>query len=156
MNVDRTEAAAARPVTFWLTVWCALPTAGGWGPPPDWLSSCIADEQASRLQTPGSLERQHHVQSHWYGYDWGLFPFSLRCISDRKSSSRGRRCWIHIFCGFLFVALQHGLYRRRTGRTISKHCIVGLLITARGRMAGDAWSYCVCSETPTLFSSRKK
>lgn len=156
MNVDRTEAAAAYQwPSDCLTMWCALPTAGGWGLSPDWLSSRITDEQAPPAANLGSLERQHHVPS--INVDT-TGHFLLRCISEK--SSRGHQCWIHIFCGFLFVALQQDLYCTKEDWMDNEwtlHCGTFDKKTTAGRhMANDEWSYCVCSDTPTLFSSRKK
>lgn len=106
MNVERTEAAAAHQwPSDCLTMWCALPTAGGRGPSPDWLSSCITDEQARLAANSGSLEGQHHVPS--INTDT-IGIFLLKCISEKKQ--QGPSMLDPYFCGFLFVTLQQDLY----------------------------------------------
>lgn len=131
MNVDRTEAAAAYqwPADC-LTMWCALPTAGGWGPSPDWLSSCITDEQASPAAHPGSMERQHHAPP--INTDTTGLLFLLRCISERAAGA------IRAGSMFLSVAPQQDFYC--TGEDwmdTGKHCNVGLLI--RRQQPVDVW-----------------
>ncbi len=84
--------------------------------------------------------------------------FLLQCISERTAG--GHQCWIHIFVGFCLWLYNETYTCTREDWMDDKqtlHCgTFDKKTTARGRMANDEWSYCVCSETPTLFSSRKK
>lgn len=133
-----------------LTMWCALPTAGEWGPSPDWLTSCITDEQAPPAANPGSLGCHHHVPS--INTDTTGHFFAAMHI---WKNSRSRQCWIHIFCGFVFVALQQDL---REERMDNKQTLWDFW--SGGQQPEDVWlmmsGRTVCSERPTLFSSRQK
>lgn len=95
MNVDRTEAAAADQwPSDCLTMWCALPTAGGWGPSPDWLSSCITDEhEHPRLQTLALWNDNTHVPLHIFvGFCLWLHQldgqWALHCGTFDKNKKR--------------------------------------------------------------------
>lgn len=146
------EAAAANQwPSDCLTMWCAPPAAGGWGPPPDRLSASITHE--SRRPPPTHphlhtthpplytqswpsyilpLERQHHLlpaPSTRIRLDFFFPPSSSCCNAYLKEQQGARRCWIHILEAVEVVGKQGGGGGRgggaRTSTVQPNNCIVG-------------------------------
>lgn len=150
MNVDKTAAAAVCYHLLTLTMWCALPAAGGWGPHRN--SSLSEDESPAKTRPhlPGLFVTPHPL--HLHGSDWTFLFVCFQYISKRTAGPPmlDPLSLPPQFCGFPFVALQWTF-------TVQGKCNVGLLINKtkdRGLMTSYKWSYCVvytCSKTSTLF-----
>lgn len=127
-----------------LTMWCALPPAGGWGPLPEWRWSCVRrlpsckSPPVVRTATSCPVIRIRLTFLSAWMHIWG----------DREGPSVLDP---DVFSSFLWVSICASTEGLTLYRGFNKNS------TARGRLTGDKWSYCVfvCLETPILFLSGK-